>query len=145
MLLCPSIKTNVPATESGDNFFLRDGFLFSKDVWISFQKDVRIFFGFFFRISGSGFSFGLWTFGWFNTGIRFGFSDVGPGFSFGLWTWLFKGTMDLVLLSDFWTWFFFRTLDLVFQRDDGPGFSFGFLDLVFLLDVGYFKLVCLTT
>jgi hypothetical protein len=83
----------------------------------------------------TGFSFGLWTFGRFNTGIRFGFSDVGPGFSkgrgsgfsFGFLDWFFFWTLD---------WFFVRTLDW---------FSFGFSDLVFLSDFGYFDLVCLTT
>lgn len=91
-----------PQRKAGATFFERR-FLFSKDYWISFQKDFWII---------SGFSKGRWTlvflsdfghFGSFYTGIRFGFSDIGPD------------NYREVFLSDLWT--------LVFLWISGPGFS----------------------
>jgi hypothetical protein len=85
-------KEMPPQRKAGATFFERR-FLFSKDYWISFQKDFWIILGFS-TDGGFGFSFGLWTFGSFYTGIRFGFSDIGPD------------SYREILQSDFWTWFF---------------------------------------
>ncbi len=105
-----------PQRKAGTTFFERR-FLFSKDYWISFQKDSWIF---------SGFSMGRWTWFFFRTldvldrftqeyGSVFRTSDV--GFSYGFWTLVFPGFLDLVFLWIVGCWF---------------SFSSGFLDLVFL-------------
>lgn len=76
--------------------------VFLSDFWtLVFQRDVDLVFLRTFGLGfskgrGSGFSFGLWTFGSFNTGIRF-------GFSFGRWTGFYFTDIGLV--------FSFRTLE----------------------------------
>ena len=125
-----------PQRKAGTIFFLRDGVSVFKGLLGSvFKRDLRIFF---WSFKGTWIWFFFWTLDWFFVRI-FGLVFLSD---FGLLDGL---TQEYGLV--------FRTLDLVFQRDDGSGFSFGFLDLVFLsdldqvflLDVGYFKLVCLTT
>lgn len=70
---------------------------FSKGRWIwFFLSDFGLWTGFS-KGRGSGFSFGLWTIGWFNKGIRFGFSDVGLVFLFGHWNWFFYRTLDTLI------------------------------------------------
>jgi hypothetical protein len=90
-----------PQRKAG-TIFLRDGLFFcSQRIGYVFKRTLDLGFS---MGRGSGFSFGLWTFGWFNTGIRFGFSDVGLVLllDFDLLDyWFFKGTMDQVFLSDF--------------------------------------------
>lgn len=82
----PPPKKQCPRNGKRGQFFERR-FLFSQDTWISFQLDFRIFLGFFKGTMDSVFR--TLDFGWFNTGIRFGFSDFGlwtlNGFSIGRW------------------------------------------------------------
>ena len=98
-----------PQRKAG-TIFLRDGVFCSQGITgFVFKQDFGSLV--FKRNDGSGFSFGLWTLGWFNTGIRFGFSDVGLVLHFGLWTldWFFFGL---------WTWFFYRILDILIRLFD---------------------------
>jgi hypothetical protein len=111
---CPAIKRNVPATESGDNFFLRDGVLFSKDHWIGFHKDFRTLV--------------------FQRDVDLVFTDNwtldGLTQEYGL---VFLRTLDLL-------WFFFGSGYFGFSSDFRNWFFFGFLEMVFLSDVGYFNI-----
>lgn len=97
-----------PQRKRGQFFFERR-FLFSKDYWISFQKDFRIFL-------------------WFSIGSGSGFSS-----DFGHLDSLTQeyGTVFLRTLG---LWFFhsdFGLRTLVFSGSSDFGFSFGFLDVGF--------------
>ena len=120
-----------PQRKRGQFFFERR-FLFSKDDWISFQKDFRICHLVFQRDVDLVF-YGQLDLDGLTQGYDLVFlSDSGPWFFFGLldfgfsWIfgpWFFFGSLDVGFLSDSGLWFFSGSLD--------AGFSFGFLDSVF--------------
>ncbi|OQP62335.1 hypothetical protein A3860_28645 [Niastella vici] len=153
--LTPSKKINAPATESGGNSFLRDGFCFQRITGSVFKRTFGSYFGFqldldlvflrtldildsltqeyvtVFRTLGLWFFFRTWTSVFL---LDFGLRTLVFLSDFGLRTLVFLGIRILVFLSDFGL--------LVFQLDVELGFSFGpgLFTLVFLSDVGYFNI-----
>jgi hypothetical protein len=91
-LLQPLYKIKCPRNGSGDNSFLRDGFCFQRITGSVFKRNFGSFLLVFHRDVDLVLT-DIGHFGWFNTGIR-------SGFSFGLWTLVFIGFLDLVFLSD---------------------------------------------
>jgi hypothetical protein len=124
-----------PQRKAGAIFFERR-FLFSKDYWIGFQKDFRIFHLVFQRDVDLVFT-DNWTF-WI--GLTQGYDLVflsdswisGLGFSLDFRIWFFFRTLDLGFSFGLWTRFFFGLLDLVFLWIVGPGFFFRTLDTLVL-------------
>jgi hypothetical protein len=120
----------MPPQRKRGQFFFERRFLFSKDDWISFQKDFRIFHLVFQRDVDLVFT-DNWTF-WI--GLTQGYdlvflSDFGLVFP-GSGPWFFFGFLDLVFLSDFGLVFLW-IVGLGFSLDRWTRFFFGFLDLVF--------------